>query len=397
MSKVIAHIDLNAFFVTAEEIRNPSLINKPVAIGHEGRGGIVSTCSYTARKYGVSSGMPMFQAKQKCPNLIIVPVDFRYYKSLSAQFYDFMKRQTNLVEMVSIDECFVDFTEVIKNIKNPIDYFKKLQNDLLITTGLKCSIGIAPTKFLAKMASDYKKPMGITIIRRNDIEKIIYPLPIEDMFGIGKKTTPILRQKEINTIGDLANKIINNDNDINNILGKNKVTLETWLKGYGSDTINLDTFNPKSIGRTKTLTFNTDNFDIIKKYLSEMAEEISKDAIKEKKYGTTIQVIIKEDNFVTHSKSVTLEKPFNKSDILYNEATKIYQKHFLNYSIRLVGITLQNLQDYKTSTIQMSLFENEEFEPENETKLLINDLNRKISKPILIRASELKEKKNGNN
>ena len=147
MSKVIVHIDLNAFFVRAEEIRDPSLENKPVAIGKEGRAGVVSTCSYKAREYGVHSGMPMFQAKQLCPNIIILPSDFRYYRSLSHIFMAFIRTYTKIIEIASIDECYADFTTAIKGVKDVEGYFRNLQKDLYNKTKLMCSIGVAPTKF----------------------------------------------------------------------------------------------------------------------------------------------------------------------------------------------------------------------------------------------------------
>ena len=172
MAKVILHIDLNQFFVRCEELKDPTLINKPVAVGHDGRSGIVSTCSYKAREFGVRSGMPMFQAKKLCPELIVKPVDFRFYGVLSREFFKFVKSYTTLVENASIDECYADFTIPLKGIKDVEVYFKDFQKKLFSKTGLNCSIGIAPNRFLAKMGSDYKKPNGITIVRKKDIEKI---------------------------------------------------------------------------------------------------------------------------------------------------------------------------------------------------------------------------------
>ena len=137
MSKVIVHIDLNAFFARCEEIRDPSLENKPVAIGHDGRGGIVSTCSYAARKYGVSSAMPMFKARQLCPNLIVIPGDYHYYSAMSKKFFRFIERYTKLVEPASVDECFADFTDVVKGQKDVVMFFRKLKEPHL---DLKASV-----------------------------------------------------------------------------------------------------------------------------------------------------------------------------------------------------------------------------------------------------------------
>ena len=237
MVKVIVHIDLNAFFVRAEEIRNPELENKAVAIGHLGRGGIVSTCSYEARKFGVKSGMPMNKAVKLCPHLLIVPPDYRFYITLSHEFKKYIRSITPKVESASVDELFADFTDVIKGKRNVEAYFRQIQKGLYEKTQLKCSIGVGPTKFLAKMASDYQKPMGLTIIRRKDIKNILYPLPIEDMFGIGKKSAPRLREVGIATIGDLAAKLDANDPVIMSLLGKGAEELHKWLKGYGSDEV----------------------------------------------------------------------------------------------------------------------------------------------------------------
>ena len=140
-TKVICHIDLNTFFVRCEEIRNPNLEGKPVAIGHEGRAGILSTSSYEARKYGAKAGMPTFKAKQACPNLIILPVDFKLYHKKSKEFFNYVKRFTKMVEIASIDECYVDFTNVIKSKKDPMKFFQDFQNGLFKETKLKCSIG----------------------------------------------------------------------------------------------------------------------------------------------------------------------------------------------------------------------------------------------------------------
>ena len=397
MAKVILHIDLNYFFVRCEEIKNPSLIGKPVAIGHVGRGGIVSTCSYKAREYGVSSGMPMFKAKQLCPHLIVKPVDFRFYHALSDTFKNFVRRYTSKVEEASVDECFADFTEVIKKEKNAEAFFKKLQQDLYKETKLKCSIGIAPTKFLAKMGSDYKKPMGITIIRKSEISKILYPLSIDKFYGIGKKTAPRLKAMGINTIGDLANLCNSNDPKLLEELGKFFVVIKDWVNGRGSDEVYTEAWNPKSIGNSTTLMEDTSNHELISTTFRYLSKEVSERAIRENKLGPTIQIVVKEaeiseNGFKSHNKSITLPNPTNNADVIYNAAMDLYDKNFSKMTVRLVGVTLQNLIDSKDIAIQMSLFDYQIHEEESSTKLLINELNRKLKKKALIRASEVEKK-----
>ena len=394
MSKVIVHIDLNAFFARCEEIRDPSLENKPVAIGHDGRGGIVSTCSYEARKFGVSSAMPMFKAKELCPQLIIKPVDFRYYSALSDQFIAFVRRYTKQVEIASIDECFADFTDVVKGMNDVPSFFKQLQIDLYKETKLKCSIGVGPTKFLAKMGSDYKKPMGLTIIRKADIPAILYPLSIDKMFGIGRKTYPRLKAMGIYTIGDLAREINDDESKVSAEFGKFFAVIKDWINGKGSDVVTSTRDDPKSIGNSTTLMEDTSSRELISTTFRYLSKEVSERAIKENKLGTTIQIVVKESDFKVHNKSKTLDNPTNKWEIIFETAMDLYEKNFSDMTLRLVGVTLQNLIDVKDIAIQMSLFDYQTHEEESATKLLINELNRKFKKKVLLRTSEIE--KNGN-
>ena len=393
--KIIVHIDLNAFFARCEEIKNPALEGKPVAIGHEGRGGIVSTCSYAARKFGVSSAMPMFKAKKLCPQLIVLPVDYHFYSMMSKTFFSFVRRYTSLVEAASVDECFADFTDALKTEKDPVSFFRKLQEDLFKETGLKCSIGVSTTRFLAKMASDYQKPMGLTIIHKRDIPSIIFPLKIEAMFGVGKKTSPRLKSIGINTIGDLYNKMTSDDSDVRNILGKSFATLKEWLEGNGSDVVETEKWDPKSIGNSTTLPFDSDDPVVIKKYFLDLAKEVSMRSKREEKLGHTIQIVVKNVDFKSFNKSVSLDNPTNDYKIIFEKAWELYEKNFKGIMLRLVGITLQNLINPKEMAVQMSLFDYESHEKEDTTKIIINNINRSLKKPLLKRASEVKN--DGNN
>lgn len=394
MRKVIVHIDLNAFFVRCEEIKNPSLVGKAVAIGHEGRCGIVSTCSYEARKYGVNSGMPMYKAKQLCPNLIIKPVDFAYYHTFSELFVKHIKKITPKVEVASIDEVYADFTDVIREVKDVEKYLKTIQEDLFKQTRLKCSIGVGPTKFLAKMGSDYKKPMGVTIIRKRDISAILFPLSIDKMFGVGKKTCPRLENIGVKTIGDLYEKLMNEDFDTMNILGKFAYVLKDWLSGNGDDLVVSSPDDPKSIGNSSTFPHDTSSIDEISIMFKNLAYEVSNRAKKENKLGSTIQIVVKDPLFTTRNKSITLKEPTNDSQLIFQTAIKLFEKNFANKTVRLVGLTLQNLIDPREIAVQMTFFDYEKYEEESKTKLLINELNRKLKKPLLKRASEVEKNVN---
>ena len=388
MAKIIMHIDLNAFYATAETIKDPSLEGKPLIIAGSSRRGIVSTASYEARKYGIRSAMPTYMARKLCPEVIIRGVDFELYQKLSSEFFGYIKRYTNIIEIASIDECYADMTECMKDVEDPEKFLKDLQDLLFKETKLKCSIGLAPTKFLAKMGSDYKKPMGITIIRRKDVSKIIWPLPIKDMYGIGKKTYPRLEKLGIYKIGDLATT---ESNEVKKVLGKSYEVFKMWANGFGSDEVIMEAQDPKSIGHSSTFLFDTDDYDEIKDKLFQLTQEVSARAKNEEKIGTTVTIVIKDTDFKSFTRSKTITEATNEVDDIFKVAIEQYDNNFAGRPIRLIGVTLSNLIDKSNFYVQMNLFNMEEHREKCATKLLINELNNKMKKPMLIKASELKK------
>ena len=391
MSKIIMHIDLNCFFARAQVIKEPELEGKPLIIAGTTRRGIVSTASYEARKFGINSAMPTYMALRLCPNVIIRNCDFNLYHELSQKFFSYIKKYTDIIEIASIDECYADMTEVMKDCKDPVAFLKNLQDNLFQETKLMCSIGLAPTKFLAKMASDIKKPMGITIIRRKDIKNILWPLPIKDMFGIGKKTYPKLEKIGIKTIGDFA---LDQQEETKKILGKFYYVLKDWAYGKGSDEVIVEANDPKSIGNSSTFLFDTDDYEEIRSMIYQESLDVTKRAEKENKIGYTITIVIKDSDFKTTSKSETIQVPTNSVEDIYNTALKLNDNYFVNKMIRLVGVTLSNLIDKKEFFVQMSFFDMEMHKEKCATKILINELNNKYRKNIFMKASELEGNKN---
>jgi len=398
MKRIILHIDLNAFFARCEEIKDPSLVNKPVAIGGDGRAGIVSTCSYKAREYKIHSGMPMFQAKMLCKDLIVIPCDFKYYELMSKEFIYYIKQFTQLVEQASIDECYADITEsYFKYGNNDINSFlAKIQNGLYKKTKLKCSIGVGSTKFLAKMGSDYKKPMGITIIRNKDIKTILFPLPIEDYYGIGKKTYPKLKDIGINTIGDLYYSIKNGDSKINNILGKFKDEIILELEGKSSSNIELELMDQKSIGKTHTFEQDSSSIKYIKSVIFKLFDEVYNDLKSQNKLCKTIVVTYKsgghECDFKTKTFSYSLTNYTDNKEIISNSIEQLINKTYDGTFLRMAGITLKNFIDKKKDNIQLTFDNYEEYNKENKSILMVNKLNREYKKDIFFLGSNLKDK-----
>ena len=385
------HIDLNQFFAAATRLLEPDLIGKPLIIAGDTRRGIVSTASYEARKYGISSAMPTYIAKKLCPKVIIREVNYKWYQQKSKEFFSYIKEHySSHIEVASIDECYVDMTDLMKDIKDPYLYLKNLQEDVYNNTHLEASIGLGPTKFLAKMGSDYKKPMGITIIRKKDIKKILYPLPIEDFFGIGKKTCPKLKELGINTIGDFA---LNDSYEVKKVMGKFYLVAKEWINGEGDDHVDVNPFDPKSISSTNTFLFDTNDYEEISKMLEIKAKEVSLDAIKNNKVGKTITLILKDSSFKSITRSITIDKPTNSFLDIYTNVMNLFDKFFNNQLIRLAGVGLSQLMDKEDFYVQMNLFNLEQNQKECSTQLLINKLNRKANKELFYPASKIKEKK----
>lgn len=389
MSRIIVHIDLNYFFARCEEIKNPSLEKLPIAIGGKGRRGIISTANYIARKYGVHSAMPGYMAKRCCPSLVLLPSDFHYYHKKSQEFMNFVRAHSPIIEIASVDECYVDMTDTLKDVEDVETYFYEFQKDLFEKTRLFCSIGIAPTKFLAKMGSDMKKPNGITIVRRKDIPRILYPISIDDMYGIGKKNAPRLHAIGIHTIGDLAR---DDSYEAKKILGKFYYVLKDWASGKGDDHVETEPWDPKSIGHSSTFLEDTEDYEEIKGLLLDLSKEVAEEAKRKRKKGNTVQIVLKYSDFHVINRSQKLSEPTYDTTTIFQTAMKLVDKHYNGTPIRLAGVTLQNLQDEEDIVIQMSLFNYQRHEEESATKLLIQELNRKMKKPMLQRASEVKSK-----
>lgn len=385
------HIDLNQFFAAATRLLEPDLNGKPLIIAGDTRRGIVSTASYEARKYGIKSAMPTYMAKKLCPKVIIREGNYKWYQQKSNEFFSYIKdHYSTHIEIASIDECYVDMTDLMKDVKDPYLYLKNLQEDVYNNTHLEASIGLGPTKFLAKMGSDYKKPMGITIIRKKDIKNILYPLPIEDFYGIGKKTYPKLKELGINTIGDFA---LNDSYEVKKIMGKFYLVAKSWINGEGDDHVDENPFDPKSISSTNTFLFDTNDYEEISKMLENKAKEVSLDAKKNNKVGKTITLILKDSSFKSITRSITIDKPTNSFIDIYTNVMTLFDKYFNNQLIRLAGVGLSQLIDKEEFYVQMNLFNLEQNQKECSTQLLINKLNRKANKELFYPASKIKEKK----
>ena len=383
MGKVIFHIDLNSFFASAEEVNNPELVDKPVCVAGTSRRSVISTANYAAREFGVKSAMPISEALSLCPDLIVVDGHMELYKELSYKFFEQIRKYTDLVEVASIDECYADMSIPIKAFKRPLDLAWQIQQEVYQELKLKCSIGVAPNKFLAKMASNMRKPMGIVILRKSEVETKLWNLGINEMFGKGKKTSVMLKALGINTIGDLA--LFDDRNSLNSILGKNRDEIIDKCYGIASDEIITST-QLKSI--SLSTTFNDDIFEYeeIKAILLKLAIRVNERLVNGEILGNIITLSIRYFNFENIIRSYRLDYPTNDVNVIYETIMYLYDQNLSDKLIRHLGIGVGNLVLTNKVNVQLNIFNKA-----NNIDNIIDDLNQKLTCPGLIKASSLKK------
>ena len=387
-ARVLFHIDLNAFFASAEILRNSALEGQPVAVAGLHRRSVVSTANYEARSKGVHSAMPLLMALEKCPELVVVQGDYEWYKELSHRFFRYLRTYSPYIEPASIDECYMDVTEVIKQYKRPLDLAWKIQQGVYDTLHLPCSIGVGPNKFLAKMASDMRKPMGITVLRKHEIPSKLWPLPIADMWGIGKKSVPVLEKNGICTIGDLAD--IKNESKIIMLLGKQGYLAIQHARGYGNNKLSYNT-SVQSISQSTTLDNNATEYEEVKTVFKRLAHSLSMRAKKNNLKGSLISISIRYYDFTNVVRQQSIQGYTNDEQILLETALLLFDQNQSEKEIRHLGIGLGSLYTKGESVLQMNMFK-ELIDNETNIHHVLDELNRQIPGAHLMSASQLVKK-----
>lgn len=386
MSRVYFHIDLNAFFASCEELLDPSLKGKPLVVGGKSRRSVISTANYEARKYGIHSAMPMQQAEKLCKDLVIVNGNYAFYSDMSHQFMQIIHSYTDLVEKASIDECYADMTDVICRYPKPLDVAFEIQRRVLEETGLRCSIGIGPNMFLAKMASDMKKPMGITVLRIRDVPEKMWPLPIKEMQGIGKRTVPLMEDLNIHTIKDLAT--YQDLNALKPVLGKNIESMIKRANGYDDRTLMTD-YDSKSMGISETLLEDVTDYDELRGLIRTLCRRLSKRLKEAHKAGYHVSLRICYYDFRNANKSKKLSAPIWTSDDLFVQAMILFDSSYEEEeAVRLIGVSVSDFAGEDFLAKQVSLFDAPE---EESTTEILHDLNHQLGTQAFVRASSLLE------
>ncbi|MFH1790729.1 MAG: DNA polymerase IV [Candidatus Omnitrophota bacterium] len=344
MARYIVHIDMDAFFAAVEERDNPALKGKPIVVGADPKGGrgrgVVSTCSYEARKYGIHSAMPISTAYRKCPGAVFLPVDIDKYSAVSNRIYGILIDFTPDIEPVGIDEAFLDITGTYRFFGSPGDTCLAIKRRIAAETRLTASVGLAPTKMAAKIASDLKKPDGFVEVTEETLLEFLRPLDISRIWGLGKKTEPAFRAAGINTIGDLADR---GTEEMARLFGRNGLYFRDLARGIDGRAVETE-YEEKSVSNEHTFGTDTADDELVSSTLMGLCEKVSNRLRDAGKEGKTVTLKIRLGGFETFTRAKTIPVPTNHADQLYKEIKGLYGRFDRKgKNIRLVGVKISGL------------------------------------------------------
>jgi DNA polymerase-4 len=342
MTRIIAHLDMDAYFASIEQQCNPGLRGKPIAVTGKGNRTIVTTSSYEARAFGVRTGMNKYEAKAKCPHIIFVEANNSRYTDTCKWFVNLCRKFTPTVEVFSIDEVFLDLTGSIKLFGPAKQIITEIRKTLLEQKGITFSAGIGPNKLVAKLLSDMKKPNGLTEITKKEIPELLGNLPVSTLCGIGKKTEKKLLSLGIQTCGELGKADPAILRRYFGITGNALVQM-----GQGKDNRPVvpveEAPSPCSVGHSTTFDHDISSKEILKAQMLRLSEMVGRRARERNFSGKTIALTIRYKDFTTFTKQISLQTPINKTRDINAVSDKILESINLTQSVRLLGISLSNL------------------------------------------------------
>lgn len=384
MGSVFFHIDLDAFFASVEILDNPEYRGKPLIIGTPGPRHVASTCSYEARKYGVHSAMPMTEALRLCPNAICIPGRMHRYSEMSRRVMGIISSFAPGFLQVSVDEAFLDLTGMERIYPLPGKAARKLKDEIRKETGLTASIGVASSRFVAKLASDYRKPDGLTIVPRGKEEEFVSAVGLRKLWGIGDSTYQSLIRKGITSV-EILRKY--DENDLKHFFGESNGHY-LYLVARGIDPgIYQGEAKSRSISAERTFYPDVFGYDALDSYLLEMSQEVMFRALDEKKVPRSVSIKLRYGDFTTISIQTTPVKPIYSSIDVYNISRELLRSKYNGSGVRLIGVALQSI--YDGSDVEQQDFFSEKEEKERKLEKTIIELKKKGSK--LVKARNLKE------
>ena len=348
----IIHVDMDAFYASVEQHDNPELRGKPIAVGG-GQYGVVAAASYEARKFGVRSAMPGRMALEKCPQLIVVKPRFQRYKEISQQIRTIFYEYTDLVEPLSLDEAYLDVTENKKGIESANDIAREIRQRIFEETGLTASAGISVNKFLAKVASDYNKPNGQKTIHPTQILEFMEELPIEKFYGIGKVTANRMHEMHIFKGADLKKKSLE---ELIRLFGKSGNYYYNVVRGIHKSEVKPHRIQ-KSVAVEETFWENLLDEDSVFRQLQLISEELEARLSKKEIKGKSLTLKIKYKDFTQYTRSKTQEVYFDGATDFFETAQKLWELRPFDKPVRLLGLSLSNLntQEKKQISVQLKI------------------------------------------
>lgn len=387
----ILHLDLDAFFCSVEELHDPTLIGKAFAVGGNPQGrGVIVSASYAARKFGIHAAMPSARALKLCPNLIFVRSRHSVYATYSNKVMDILRDISPLVQQISVDEAFLDVTDIQKPIES---ICHDLQNRIVRETKLPISIGAGTSKMIAKIANNIgksrvktgKSPRSINIVQAGDEAAFLAPLDIQEMWGIGPKSADRLRSRGFKTIGDLANADIS---DLIEYFGKNAELMKN--RALGIDHSPVHTLREaKSISNEITFDEDSDDIDFLKNIIMQLSDKVAWRLRKENLAGKVISIKIRYSDFSTFTRQKALANPTNVGDEIFETSYALFLENVNhNRAIRLIGVGVSHLEEPFT---QLELF-GDNIQKKQDLVQAVDSLRDKFGKDVIIRANQLKKK-----
>ena len=387
-TRAILHLDMDAFYAAVEVLDGPELRGKPVIVGGSKERGVVSSASYEARKFGVHSAQPIATAARLCPQGVFLPVRMWRYQEVSQQIFKIFQRFSPLVEPLSLDEAFLDVTGSTRLFGPPEEIARKIKEQVVEETGLTVSAGVAPSKFVAKIASDMQKPDGLTIVPEGKVKAFLEPLPIEKLWGVGKATRTILADLGVQTIGDLGllpSKLLVRK------LGKQGLHLYLLAKGIDQREVEPER-EIKSIGHEDTYPMDISDFGEARKQLLSLATRVAKRLRGYFLVGKTVTLKVKYDDFVQITRSITLGEPTDDSRKIFQTCCDLLGKTEVGRRpVRLFGISLSQLSD-SDETKQLALFSVEEPDKRRRLNKAIDTISEKFGDEAIVPGTLLEGK-----
>jgi DNA polymerase-4 len=354
-AKAIIHLDMDAFYAAVETLDNPALKGKPVIVGGTNKRGVVSSASYEARKFGIHSAQPVAKAMGLCPHGIYLPVRMGRYVEVSKQVFEIFYRFSPLVEPLSIDEGFLDVTGSARLFGTPVDIVKKIKRAVVEEIGLTVSAGVAPCKFVAKIASDLHKPDGLTVVPEGKVTEFLEPLSIERLWGVGKETQKALALLGVQTIGDLS-RIPSDVLEMK--FGKHGIHLHLLSQGIDNRVIETQR-EAKSIGREDTFPEDLIEMNTVNRELLSLATRVSRRLRRKEYEGRTVTLKVKYSDFEQVTRSITLSKATDDAKVIFHCCKELLEKTEAGRRpIRLLGISLSHIRA-RGEEKQLSLFQKE--------------------------------------